>query len=424
MDVISAFIARYVKEFDFYDQAARLVKERLESSLQRSGVRCMVTSRAKDPSRLEEKCRIRSSDRKYASADDIFDDIADLAGVRVALYFPAEKNQVDSAVRNLFHLVEERRDFPRRDVTLSGKRFSGYSASHYRVRLNENLLTGSQKRYALARVEIQVASVLMHAWSEVEHDLVYKPFEGELSEDEYAILDQLNGMVLAGELALETLQRAGERRVAEVGRKFLNHYELTVHLLDQVNSLVDKPVGEAGLGRIDLLFILLSRLGIDTPANLASYLAALHGNLEERPLADQVIDAVLERDESRFKTYQHIQEEDALRAIGSEHNDDAFMWAGLFMARWAELEGLLFSLLDDDQQRLTGVPAFRLLQLMEGRGILDPSTVREIDLLRQMRNRVAHRIGSDSPSKATLQEAVGRIESIIAEIGTPSPDDA
>lgn len=53
------------------------------------------------------------------------------------------------------------------------KRFSGYWARHYRVQLKDNLLQDTQKRYVNSKTEIQVASVLMHAWSEVEHDLVY-----------------------------------------------------------------------------------------------------------------------------------------------------------------------------------------------------------------------------------------------------------
>jgi len=57
----------------------------------------------------------------------------------------------------------------------------------------------------------------MLAWAEVEHDLVYKPTQGELSEDEYAILDELNTMVLAGEVMLERLQSAGAARRLEAG---------------------------------------------------------------------------------------------------------------------------------------------------------------------------------------------------------------
>ena len=45
-----------------------------------------------------------------------------------------------------------------------------------RVQLKGASLGTAQQRYAEARVEIQVACVFMHAWSEVEHDLVYKPF--------------------------------------------------------------------------------------------------------------------------------------------------------------------------------------------------------------------------------------------------------
>lgn len=70
------------------------------------------------------------------------------------------------------------------------------------MQLRDVSLSEAQKRYAEARVEIQVASVVMHAWAEVEHDLVYKPLAGELSQDEYAILDELNGLVMAGEIAL------------------------------------------------------------------------------------------------------------------------------------------------------------------------------------------------------------------------------
>ena len=79
-------------------------------------------------------------------------------------------------------------------------------------------------------VEVQVGSVLMHAWAEVEHDLIYKPESGEISEDEDAILDEINGLVITGEVALERLQRAVERRLAEKDVKFDNQYDLAAYL--------------------------------------------------------------------------------------------------------------------------------------------------------------------------------------------------
>ena len=59
--------------------------------------------------------------------------------------------------------------------------------------MKEESLDKTQQKYATARIEIQVASVLMHAWSEVEHDLVYKPLSGTLSEEELLPVRHLAG---------------------------------------------------------------------------------------------------------------------------------------------------------------------------------------------------------------------------------------
>lgn len=412
MDVIDAFIGRYVKEYDFYDQAARLVRERLENSLRASGVRCLVTSRAKDISRLEEKCRRRNLERDYVSADDIFDDIADLAGVRVALYFPGERDQVDGAITKLFRLLEDPKEFPESTNNGAGKRFSGYSASHYRIQLREDELSQSDRRYSNAKVEIQVASVLMHAWSEVEHDLVYKPLEGDLSEDEYSILDQLNGMVIAGEIALETLQRAGKRRVAESGNRFSNHYELAAYLLSRVDPIMDEPVDDVGLGRVDILFTLLRRVNIDTPGLLAPYLDALHGNLEIRPLAEQVIDTLLAEDDSRYEVYRTVQDEAARHNSRRKLEDqDVYRQVGLFLTTWGELDHLVRDVVSYQDKPGRATPIYRLLDQVPS---MEPHMRQDVDLLRRLRNDVVHQ--NNLPPADYLAEATARLASIIEEI--------
>ena len=116
----------------------------------------------------------------------------------------------------------------------------------------------------------------MHAWSEVNHDLAYKPLQGELSVEEYSILDELNGLVMAGEIALERLQRAGEARVAAEGRVFRSHYDLAAHLLNAAGTALRGPEANTAIGRVDLLFELLSQLDLATPSRLKPYLDALH----------------------------------------------------------------------------------------------------------------------------------------------------
>jgi ppGpp synthetase/RelA/SpoT-type nucleotidyltranferase len=105
VDLIDQFVSRYRCEFDFFEQAGRLVAQQLEARLQASGIRAMVTYRAKNARRLEEKVRQRAPSRSYKSDEDIYADIVDLAGVRVALYFPGERNEVDKIVRDQFNLT-------------------------------------------------------------------------------------------------------------------------------------------------------------------------------------------------------------------------------------------------------------------------------------------------------------------------------
>jgi len=418
MSPIEEFLARYVKEFDYYEQAARLAARLLESNLQAAGVRSIVTSRAKSAARLEQKCRQRNMAHAYKSVDDIFDDIVDLAGVRVALYFPAEREQVDRLIGRLFSMTEPRREFPSASRTDQSKRFSGYSALHYRVHLKPQDLNESD-RYASARIEIQVASVLMHAWAEVEHDLVYKPIESGLSDEEYSLLDQLNGLVLAGEIGLERLQKAGEARVAFGGRRFENHYELAAHLLSTASAAYEEPVTDSGLGRVDLLFELLDRLQLGTPDELRPYLELLHGNLEVRPLAEQIIDALLAEDPERYKAYELVRAEAGASGRKLAPGDESIYRAtGFFLTRWVTFEKLVRELRSDRGSERLAMPTIRVLDEME---LLDPETRFEIDQLRRLRNNLVH--GGETPPADYLHEAAQRLEAIVERIthGRPSP---
>ncbi|MCX5248940.1 RelA/SpoT domain-containing protein [Streptomyces sp. NBC_00201] len=423
MGLIEEFIDRYAKEYDFYHRAARLVAQTLDKDLRSSGIRCIVSYRAKDVERLEEKCRQRAKGKRYRTVEDIFADIADLAGVRVALYFPGEQDQVEKLISQLFDQLEDKRVFPDVEIAKVKGRFSGYSAVHYRVKLREQELGELDQRYAKARIEIQVASVLMHAWSEVQHDLVYKQMGGDLSDQERAILDQLNGLVITGELSLQLLQQAGENRVASNERKFLNHYELAAHLLSHANGLFNRPVGDSALGRVDALFDLLKQAGKSTPAELAPYLSSIHGQLEMRPLAEQVIDALLAEDPSLYKKYRSVREDSHFERGNHPVRDDGSGSAiREFLASWVNLERLLNALAP---QRPAGsstrstLPINQLLRSVN----LSQEVKDDIDFLRRMRNAVVHGRGNEIPD-ANLRSAAHRINAIIAEIekGHPTLD--
>jgi ppGpp synthetase/RelA/SpoT-type nucleotidyltranferase len=84
---------------------------------------------------------------------------------------------------------------------------TGYCATHLHVSLKPEAFSGERDLAgASAQVEIQLTSLLMHTWSEIEHDLVYKSISGKSSEEESQILNEINECVAAGEALLRRLE--------------------------------------------------------------------------------------------------------------------------------------------------------------------------------------------------------------------------
>jgi ppGpp synthetase/RelA/SpoT-type nucleotidyltranferase len=417
-DLIEQFIGRYRKEFDFYDTAARLAAQLLEQNLQEAGIRAIVTARAKSPNRLEQKVRQRDREKHYESVEDIFRDIVDLAGVRIALYFPGERDQVGKVITRLFAIEGEPKDFPGKpkDATYT-KRFSGYWATHYRIRHFENSSNDAQNRYSVAPIEVQVASVLMHAWAEVEHDLIYKPIQGALSEDEYAILDELNGLVLSGEIALERLQRAGESRVAAKGRKFSNHYDLAAYLLSHSSGILDVANPEAILGRINLLFELLKETGKATPNALHPYLQSLTEYSDQRPIAEQIIDKLLLESPKRYEIYNRLRVQEtgervSLSSQAQTDSDAIHVSMGRFLDNWIKLERIVRkeAAFKFPQARFT-LPTSSLVQNLN---ILDADSLAQLDQIRRFRNMLVH--GIEIPSQSAIEDATHSLRLILEKL--------
>jgi ppGpp synthetase/RelA/SpoT-type nucleotidyltranferase len=418
---IDEFLERYARERDYYARAATLARDLLEARLFEEGVRAIVSSRAKTVNRLRDKLRKRTLGKTLATVDAVRDSIVDLAGARVALYFPGDRQRVNALIVDLFDVVEQR-EFPRTGEPAAGasvwrKRFSGYGATHHRVRLRKELLSEQDLAYADARIELQVASVLMHAWSEVEHDLIYKPLSGELSDEEHAILDELNGLVLAGEISLERLQSAGERRLAASKQPFRSPYDVAAVLIEHARAHFAKILTETSLGRTDVLADLLIALKLNTPELLRPFLEALDPDVERRPLSEQVIERVIAADPTRVALYQQIQRR------GAEATSEKDTALGSFVRWWAILEQVLAA---QPNVPIANVPAQRRPPAMmdltrRGKGLLPPSSAAELDWLRQRRNQMIH--GGSPRDAIDLRRDAEAVVAIVRELSTCADPD-
>lgn len=385
MDLIPQFIENYRKKFTFYENAARLAAKQLEDALQSAGIRAIVTSRAKNPGRLKSKTIHRNAEREipYRNMREIYDDMFDLAGVRVSLYFPGDRDKTDTLVHDLFTVLD-RKQFPEQSKPPSyNKRFSGYWANHYRVNIREENTAPAQKKYTSVCVEIQIASVMMHAWSEVEHDLVYKPLQGILSDEELSILDELNGLVLAGEIALERLQSAGNERIKNKDTTFSSQYDLASYLYNYMSNHLRREDIELRLGNIELLFKLLNRLKIIKVKDIEPILKSVKFEKDRRNISQQIIDQIITGNEKRYQIYQELR-------TGDDIIDKKTLKAiDCFFSQWVPLENLLNKAACRNTPKSYGAFNINTLKRMN---ILDKDLSNKIGALRRTRNVLIHDI--------------------------------
>ncbi len=422
MSIIDDFANRYLDQYDYYKEVSRVCAEQCEAVLERDGIRSIVTYRAKRPDRLRAKIEQRNAKLPYDSLEAIEKDLVDLAGVRIALYFPGDREEVRKLIASQFIILEPPGEFPSESTPKYEKRFSGYWATHYHVCMREEALSAKWKSCALARIEIQVASVLMHAWAEVEHELAYKRSSGPLSREEYAILDELNGLVLTGEIALEQLQQAVKARIAARDKAFRNHYELAIYLYDRLYDRIRPEGGQAAgeplMGRVDILLKFLQLAGLDKPMSLENLMNETAFS-ETRPLAEQLADRLLAGDPSRYWLYAEARrltaDQNPYWSTEEERSyrleEKALIY---FLSRWTALELAVRETAraaQPDLRWITLIPsAIALKQL----GLFDPDVREQVESLRRLRNRIIH--GTTVPESDVLFEAGRFIEDLLGKL--------
>ncbi|WP_080422582.1 GTP pyrophosphokinase family protein [Burkholderia ubonensis] len=171
MNISASIVDAYEKSSglhsDFCGSVERLLRELL--SAKHIGI-LDVTSRVKGKESLERKIATKGSGR-YKSLGDI----TDVCGVRVITYFEGDVSRVADVVRAEFD-IDEKNSTDKYHAS-DPDRF-GYRSVHFVARHGASRRSLSEyRRYDSCKVEIQIRSILQHAWAEIEHDLGYKASE-------------------------------------------------------------------------------------------------------------------------------------------------------------------------------------------------------------------------------------------------------
>lgn len=128
-----------------------------------------VTARVKEWRSLRSKSRKRRPDGTLMYPHP-WQDIHDLIGVRVTTYHSTEIPRIIEALTEVF---EVRRSVDKTAQTRVSGSF-GYGSHHLILRVPPAQVTPVLQAYAGREFEVQIRTVLQHAWAEFEHDIRYK----------------------------------------------------------------------------------------------------------------------------------------------------------------------------------------------------------------------------------------------------------
>jgi ppGpp synthetase/RelA/SpoT-type nucleotidyltranferase len=173
--------------------------------------------------------------------DKPLEQITDLAGLRVITFILDDVAKVDELLTSEFEIVEKSDKGELLEEQL------GYQSVHYLVRLRANRANLPEYvRFRSLTAEVQVRTILQHAWAEIEHDIQYKSVAALPTPIRRRFL------ALAGVLEIadrefqainDTHLRIREEARASVAAGKLQEVEITA---DSLKAYLDRTLGPDG----------------------------------------------------------------------------------------------------------------------------------------------------------------------------------
>jgi ppGpp synthetase/RelA/SpoT-type nucleotidyltranferase len=254
----------YAKNRFIYEAVCTRVEAIIEEVLNLEKINYhSVTSRAKSV----ESYRLKALKGKYKEPKS---EIMDMAGIRAITYTDSDSKRVFEIVNKTFDVYTSMSSdkSEKLGVDKVGYRSLDCIATlgKARLKLPENLL------FKDVCFEIQIRTILQHAWAEFEHDRNYK-FNVELPVDLRRRLFVIAGNLELVDREFDSLSKEIDTYVVEVEKGInkgaldipINSLSLTAYLTDKLKDLINAGVVAPEIGRgEDIVFEELAAMGIKT----------------------------------------------------------------------------------------------------------------------------------------------------------------
>ncbi|KAF3390408.1 hypothetical protein F1880_009147 [Penicillium rolfsii] len=172
----------------------------------------------------------------YQAIEDIKRDIVDLAGLCILVHVPSDRKRAGDILKDVF-IVRKAFDHPKDDEIKEGqKKDQGYVATHLHVFLKDKDLDDHDLDHSDRKlVEIQIISTSLRAWSNREHDLIYKP-KGKSTRAQRQTMSTMRSIVVLDEELHEQIEEEDAYKAAKETR--------SLKTLDDVGCILQKWLEE------------------------------------------------------------------------------------------------------------------------------------------------------------------------------------
>jgi ppGpp synthetase/RelA/SpoT-type nucleotidyltranferase len=160
-------IQQYNAKLSEYESFCQYIEYLIEQLLQSEKINhYSLSKRVKTVESLKSKL-IKKGDKYKALSD-----ITDLAGIRIITHYSDQVDTVAKIIEQEFE-VDEENTIDKRKM-MDPDRF-GYISLHYIIKLNaDRKKLRENEHFKEFKAEIQIRTILQHAWADIEHDLGYK----------------------------------------------------------------------------------------------------------------------------------------------------------------------------------------------------------------------------------------------------------
>jgi ppGpp synthetase/RelA/SpoT-type nucleotidyltranferase len=262
--VVAKALEQYGLLLPRLNEASEAIEHAIRARLRDDGLNHhTVQARVKDPASVKGKLDRLTADGRFKYERGL-EQLQDLIGVRVIMFLEPDIADVATALKGQFHCREDD------DKTSSQRRNGqiGYAGRHLILEVpTENVPVGCQT-FIGERFEVQIRTVLQHAWAAFEHDIRYKGLAEANAEVDRAFT-MASTLIELADAQFSAINDIVKRRQAESTAEFAANpaTELTGDILHDMLARLLPEHPRSQTRQYDWLGDLLAANGVRTVAD-------------------------------------------------------------------------------------------------------------------------------------------------------------